>query len=100
MAILREGITLGNEYIGQMRMMSKELANMGEEIISYLNGNANFQTFREGTPRGAAIYNDLNKCIDTIMNQLVPTVDKITVATENLLNQQQNLNRAEDRRMY
>ena len=100
MAILREGITVGEDYVGQMRIMSKELASMSSEMITYLNGNGNFQIFREGTAKGAAIYNDLNVCVNTIVEQLVPTIDRISATTENLLNQQQILNKAEDRKIY
>lgn len=96
MAILREGITAGNEYIGQMRVKAKELVSISNDIIKYLNGNGNFQVFREGTEKGAAIYNNLNTCVNTIAERLVPTIERITTSTGDLLNMQQNLNRVED----
>ena len=97
MAILREGITIGNNYVEQMRTMTNELSAISRDLISYLNGNGNFQIFREGTERGAGIYNDLNTCVNTIVEQLAPTVEKISVTTTNLLNQQEILNRADSR---
>ena len=96
MAILREGIALGNEQVERMRVMSKELASISSEMISYLNANANFQLFRQGTERGAGIYNNLNTCVNTIVEQLVPAIDRISTSTSNLLNEQQNLNKARE----
>ena len=96
MAILREGITIGNSYVEQIKTSAKELSVIASDIISYLNSNANFQIFREGTERGTAIYNDLNTCVNTIEEKLVPTIEKISLTTSNLLNEQQNLNRADN----
>ena len=96
MAILREGIQLGNSYVEQMKIRAKELASISNDVISYLNGNGNFQIFKDGTERGARIYNDLNTCVSTIVDKLVPTIEKISMTTTNLLNTQENLNRADD----
>ena len=94
MALLREGISVGNNYVDQIKAASKELSEIGNDIITYLNGNANFQMFREGTDKGEKIYNDLDKCVNTIVEQLVPSIDKIAMSTSNLLNKQNDLNKA------
>jgi len=99
MAILREGIVTGNNLVEEVRKTSSELSTIGSDIISYLNGNRNFQTFREGTEKGAAIYNNLNICVNTIVDKLVPTIEKMAASTTSLLNEQQNLNRADSNRM-
>ena len=94
MAILREGITIGNNYVEEIRKNASELSSISSDIINYLNGNSNFQIFKDGTEKGAAIYNDLNTCVNTIVNQLVPTVEKISITTSNLLKEQETLNKA------
>lgn len=93
MALLREGINLANEYVGQMESASKELTMICNEIENYLNGNENFQLFRSGTEKGQEIYNNLNKCLQAITDNLVPMVERISSATNNLLVQQEQLNR-------
>ena len=95
MAILREGITIGNNLVDQINSTARELASISNDIISYLNSNNNFQIFREGTERGEAIYNNLNTCVNTIVDKLVPTIEKISTTTSNLLNEQQRLNKAD-----
>lgn len=95
MAILREGITIGNNYVDEIRTAASDLASISNDVLNYLNANGNFQTFREGTERGAAIYNNLKTCVSTVVEKLVPTVDKIASTTSALFNEQQNLNKAE-----
>ena len=95
MATLREGIIIGNNYVDQLKQASSELASMSQDIINYLNGNSNFQIFREGTEKGEAIYNNLNTCVKTIIERLVPTIDNVSTTTSRMLNEQQQLNRAD-----
>ena len=96
MAIDREGITLGNEYVAQLRKQADEFASLSSDIISFLNGNGNFQIFREGTEKGDSIYKNINTCVDTIVQQLVPQMQKIGNTTSGLLDNQQNYNKADD----
>ena len=104
MGILREGIVASNECLDQIGNLVKELSSISEGIIDYLNGNTNFQLFREGTDKGNAIYSDLKECVSTIVNKLLPTIEKMSATTYNMLNEQKVLNRAEsqsiDRREY
>lgn len=95
MGLLREGIAAGNRYSEEIQATSKEIAEIGTNIITFLDNNGNFQMFREGTGRGNAIYNDLKKCVDGIVDQLVPTINKIASSTSTLANAQQNLNKAD-----
>lgn len=95
MAISREGISIGNNYVDQINKSAKELALISQDIINYLNSNSNFQIFREGTEKGEAIYNDLKTCVSTVVERLTPTIEKISSTSSNLLNEQQNLNRAD-----
>ena len=96
MALLREGIIAANNCAEEIRTVSKEWADAGTTVINYLNGNANFQAFKAGTDKGESIYNSLNTCINTVVEQLVPTIDRVTMTTSNLLDAQQNLNRADE----
>ena len=92
MAILREGIVIGNNYVNEMRSVASDLLSVSSDIISYLNANENFQMFREGTEKGNAIYNDLKVCLNIIEEKLVPTVEQISSTTSNLLSEQEKIN--------
>ena len=92
MAILREGIIVGNNYVDEMRNAANDLLLLSGDIISYLNANENFRIFREGTEKGNAIYEELKYCLNIIEEKLVPTVEQIASATSNMLNEQERIN--------
>lgn len=95
MALRREGIIAGSELVAQIRIASKDLLSISNDITSSLNGNSNFQAFRQGTEKGNAIYENLITCINTITDKLIPTIDKITETTSNLFDEQENFNKSD-----
>ena len=92
MALLRSGIEEGKNCVTEINKLTKELSSVSD-LVTRLNGDANFQEFKDGTPRGERIYSDLKACVDAIENHLIPTLEKLSSTTVTLIGIQENLNK-------
>ena len=95
MALSREGINLGNNYNEQLKRAAQDLSSKSNDLMVSLKGNANFQLFKEGTDKGARIYDELSKCLNAIVDGFVPTIENMIDITSTLLNKQNEDNKSD-----